>query len=40
MQELDMSVTDYTTEVKEIYDALVSMNVMVHEDERRSTLVV
>ena len=29
----DMSVTDYTTKIKEIYDALGSINVTVDEDE-------
>ena len=33
IQQRDMSVTDYTTKVKEIYDALGSINVTVAKDE-------
>ena len=33
IRQRDMSVTDYTTKIKEIYDALGSINVTVDKDE-------
>ena len=33
VRQRDMSVVDYTSKIKEIYDSLGSMNVMVEENE-------
>ena len=33
IRQMDMSITDYTIKIKEIYDAFWSINVMVEEDE-------
>ena len=33
IQQRDMTMTDYTTKIKEIFDALGSINVTVDEDE-------